>query len=83
MGINRIDDAFGRLREEGRTALIPFLTVGDPNESVTYFANTLAQNPDRIDLKRGLAKSLVRANRPDEAVGAWKAVVASPGATYE
>ena len=59
------------------------LTVGDPNELVTYFANTLAQNPDRIDLKRGLAKSLVRANRPDEAVGAWKAVVASPGATAE
>ena len=29
------------------------LTVGDPNEAVTYFANTLKQNPDRPDLRRG------------------------------
>ena len=42
------------------------LTVGDPNEAVTYFSNALAQNPDRADLKRGLAKSLVRAGKPTE-----------------
>ncbi|RAP76894.1 tryptophan synthase subunit alpha [Paenibacillus montanisoli] len=29
--MNAIDAAFQRLREEGRTALIPFLTIGDPD----------------------------------------------------
>lgn len=57
------------------------LTVGDPNEAVAYFTKTAAENPDRTDLKRGLAKSLIRANRPNEAVGVWEAVVASPDGT--
>ena len=43
------------------------LTVGDPNEAVAYFKKSSDENPDRIDLKRGLAKSLVRASRPTEA----------------
>ncbi|QHW34919.1 tryptophan synthase subunit alpha [Paenibacillus rhizovicinus] len=29
--MNEIDAAFQRLREEGRTALIPFITIGDPD----------------------------------------------------
>ncbi|RXZ76854.1 tryptophan synthase subunit alpha [Paenibacillaceae bacterium] len=33
--MNRIDAAFERLRAEGRTALIPFLTVGDPDLNTT------------------------------------------------
>ncbi len=57
------------------------LTVADPNEAVAYFQRTLAENPDRIDLLRGLAQSLVRAKRSTEAVAAWKRVVAHPGAT--
>ncbi|KAA9006249.1 tryptophan synthase subunit alpha [Paenibacillus spiritus] len=32
---NRIDEAFARLKREGRTALIPFLTVGDPDIAAT------------------------------------------------
>lgn len=59
------------------------LTVGDPNEAVAYFQRTLAQNPDRIDLRRNLAKALVRAKKPTEAALAWQAVVESPGATSE
>lgn len=59
------------------------LTVGDPNEAVAYFAKTLAQNPGRLDLKRGLAKSLTRAGRTNEAVAAWRDVVKSGGATSE
>ena len=35
------------------------LTVADPNEAVSYFQRASAANPDRIDLRRGLAKSLV------------------------
>ena len=30
------------------------LTVGDPNEAVVYFQRTLKDNPDRIDVRRGL-----------------------------
>ncbi|OCX65900.1 hypothetical protein BFP70_07130 [Thioclava sp. SK-1] len=56
------------------------LTVGDPREAVTYFQRSSADNPDRIDLKRGLAKSLVRAGRATEAVTAWRAVTKMPTA---
>ena len=43
------------------------LTVGDPAEAVAYFAKASSENPDRVDLKRGLAKSLIRAQRPADA----------------
>ncbi|WP_194098071.1 tetratricopeptide repeat protein [Marivivens aquimaris] len=59
------------------------LTVADPNEAVAYFTRANANDPGRIDLMRGLAKSLVRATRPTEAVAAWKAVVAHENATYD
>ncbi|MGB8814298.1 MAG: tetratricopeptide repeat protein [Paracoccaceae bacterium] len=59
------------------------LTIGDPNEAVTYFTNTLAQNPGRIDLKRNLAKSLVRAGRPTEAVNVWSQIVISVDGTND
>ena len=51
------------------------LTVADPNEAVNYFLRASANDPGRIDLMRGLAKSLIRARRPSEAVTAWQAVV--------
>ena len=51
------------------------LTVGDPDEAVNYFAGASANDPGRIDLMRGLAKSLVRAKRPAEAIPAWQKVV--------
>jgi Flp pilus assembly protein TadD len=57
------------------------LTVGDPNEAVKYFAGANANDPGRIDLQRGLAKSLVRASRPDEGIIAWQAVLTHPAAT--
>ena len=54
------------------------LTVGDPNEAVAYFQKSSSENPDRIDLKRGLAKSLIRANKPNEAIAVYTAIIASP-----
>jgi len=57
------------------------LTVGDPNEAVSYFQRTVKDNPERIDLKRGLAKSLVRAKRPGDAVKIWTQVVESDEVT--
>ncbi|PRY25111.1 Flp pilus assembly protein TadD [Aliiruegeria haliotis] len=57
------------------------LTVADPNEAVAYFKRTSAQSPDRIDLQRGLAGSLVRAKQYTEASAAWSKVVGMPGST--
>ncbi|MCE8540178.1 tetratricopeptide repeat protein [Ruegeria pomeroyi] len=56
------------------------LTVADPNEAVDYFQRAAKDNPDRVDLQRGLAKSLTRANRNTEAVAAWNRVVKMEGA---
>lgn len=56
------------------------LTVGDPDEAVRYFTNANANDPGRIDLQRGLAKSLIRAGRAADAVVAWQTVVAHPEA---
>lgn len=54
------------------------LTVGDPKEAVAYFQKTSAENPDRIDLKRGLAKSHIRAGQSAQAVAVWTQVIAHP-----
>ena len=59
------------------------LTVADPEEAVAYFRRALKQQGDRVDFKRGLAKSLIRAGRPQEAVPVWKDVVTDPGATAD
>lgn len=57
------------------------IQAADPAEAVGYFQRTLATQPDRIDLQRGLAESLIRADQPTEAVAAWRVVVAHPEAT--
>lgn len=59
------------------------LTAGDPEEAVRYFAGAAQQNPDRIDLRRGLAKSLVRAGKTREAITVWREVIAMPGSTND
>ncbi len=59
------------------------LTVGDPDEAVKYFSRAVANDPGRIDLMRGLAKSLIRASRSPEAVTAWEAVVAHDESTLD
>ncbi len=59
------------------------LTVADPNEAVAYFERTVAENPGRIDLRRGLAKSQVRAQKPNDAAVTWQSVLSMPGATAE
>lgn len=48
------------------------LTVADPNQAVNYFRDAVIQDPTRNDLKRNLAKSLVRAKRVQEAVEMYK-----------
>jgi len=59
------------------------LTAADPGEAVNYFRRASTAQPDRLDLQRGLAISLVRAKRHTEAVPAWEKVVADKEATHE
>ena len=59
------------------------LTVADPNEAVAYFRKTAHDHPERMDVKRGLARSLIRAKRHSEAVPVWAAIVASKDVTNE
>jgi Flp pilus assembly protein TadD len=59
------------------------LTVGDPNEAVAYFRKSSAANPTRSDLKRGLAKSLMRAGQPDQAIPIWASIIALPDASND
>lgn len=51
------------------------LTAAAPEEAVAYFQRAYGESPDRIDFRRGLAASLVRAGRADEAVPHWRAIV--------
>jgi len=59
------------------------LSSPDPTESVNYFTRSVAENPTRMDLKRGLAKSLVKAKKPQEAIKIWREVAYSPDGTNE
>jgi Flp pilus assembly protein TadD len=56
-------------------------TAADPEEAVSYFRRATAEKPDRIDLQRGLARSLVRSGKTTEAASAWRKLVGMPGAT--
>ncbi len=57
------------------------MTVADADEAVVYFRRAVQDHPDRIDLRRGLAASLVRARMNTEAVSQWRRVVAHPDST--
>ena len=59
------------------------LSAASPDEAVAYFRRSLGEQPDRIDFKRGLAKSLVRARRAAEALPVWEQVIADPRSTHE
>ncbi|NAZ35629.1 hypothetical protein GT358_02210 [Rubellimicrobium sp. CFH 75288] len=54
------------------------LTIAQPDEAVAYFRRQIEERPGAIEPLRGLAKSLVRAGRPAEAIPAWDAVIAHP-----
>jgi len=59
------------------------LQAADPEEAVTYFIRATSEHPDRVDLQRGLALALVRAERPREAAAAWERVVSMDKSTRE
>ncbi|MFA5581262.1 MAG: tetratricopeptide repeat protein [Paracoccaceae bacterium] len=59
------------------------LQAADPAEAVNYFTRASAQDPDRIDLQRGLAMALVRAGRAADATPIWARVTAHPDASHD
>lgn len=59
------------------------LTSADPDEAVSFFQRTLSENPDRIDLQRGLATTLIRAKRGTEGAVMWKRVTEHEESTYD
>ncbi|MCL4675535.1 MAG: tetratricopeptide repeat protein [Pararhodobacter sp.] len=72
----RAIDRVGEIDQENMAEMM--LAVADPREAVQYFTTASQANPDRIIFRRGLARSLMRAGRADEAVPIWRQVVAHP-----
>lgn len=71
---SRAVDAATRAEADGIRQVM--LTVAAPDEAIAYFQSQIAREPDEIEHRRGLARSLVRGRRPAEAVQAWRNVVA-------
>ena len=59
------------------------LTAAAPEEAVAYFQRAARDHPGRIDFRRGLATSLVRAGRADEAVPIWRDLLTSSEASQQ
>lgn len=59
------------------------LAVADPAEGIQYFSQALQSDPGSTLHKRGLARSLMRAGRADDALPLWRDVINSPDATDE
>ena len=74
----RAIDSVGAIDQENMAEMM--LAVADPREAVQYFTTASQANPDRVLFRRGLARSLMRAGRADEAVPIWREVVAHPEA---
>ena len=59
------------------------LTVADADDAVNYFRQTLNKNPDRADLQRGYAYSLMRAKKYGEARLAFRNLIEKGNATAD
>ena len=57
------------------------LTAAPPDEAIPYFQRRMRDAPDDIAPGRGLATSLTRAGRAQEALLAWRRVAGHPDAT--
>jgi tryptophan synthase alpha chain len=74
MTIERIEQRFGALRAEGRTALVIYLTVGDPNveDSIACALGAIRAGADIIEL--GVPFSDPTADGPVNAAAAFRAI---------
>lgn len=59
------------------------LNLAEPDQAVEYFRAAVAKEPDRVDMKRSLAQSLVRAKRYSEAAFVYEQLVESGNASAE
>ncbi|SLN32665.1 tetratricopeptide repeat protein [Aquimixticola soesokkakensis] len=57
------------------------LSATDPEEAVSYFERASQSEPDRIDLKRGLALSLTKAGKSVQAISIWQQILETSDAT--
>ena len=74
--VNKAPSALNVIDESNLSDIM--LSAADPNEAVAYFQKSANENPDRLDLQRGLGQALVRAGRATESLPVWKGVVANP-----
>ncbi len=79
--VERAIEAVNAIDETNLNSLM--LNSTDPAEAVAHFRRTSEANPDRIDLKRGLAISMVRNKQVIGALPVWREVVAHPEATND
>ena len=59
------------------------LNAASPSEAVVYFRRASAEKPDRVDLKRGLALSLIRDKQVQASLPVWAQVLAMPDSTED
>ena len=59
------------------------LAVADPGEAVAHFERTSRARPNDPAVRRGLATSLMRADRAGEAVPVWRSLAADAAGTSE
>ena len=75
--VDRALDPLNVIDETNLNAVM--LNAAAPEEAVDYFRRAVEADPDRVDLQRGLATSLVRAGRAAEALTVWQRVIAHDG----
>ncbi len=79
---NQVQDAINSAKNMEQSSINDMmLTVSDPNQAVSYFQSALQKSPDDPVLKRYLARSLVRAGKPDQAVRILTDLIALPSVT--
>jgi len=77
----RAIDSVAQIDQENMAEMM--LAVADPREAVQYFRHASEANPDRIIMRRGLARSLMRAGDAAAAIPVWREVIAHPEALPE
>jgi len=79
--VTRELDAVNVIDESNLNDLL--LNSASPDEAVSYFTRATRENPDRVDLKRGLAQSQTRAGNTTPAVAAWQDLIDTGEATNQ
>ena len=71
---DKVDPLAGSIIDEANLSEL-MLTASDPSSAVEYFEKSLAREPDRADFRRGLAVSLMRDKRYNEAARVFQELI--------